>query len=230
MVNKALLDLFAPVDQGVGFRQGTVTAWDSDTGENTIEVAGGILTNVAILNTSEAIALQAGHTVGLLTFNGSWFILGRITKPTDPDFASASTAFQTVAAQTSNFAVPVGPSFTEIVSTSLDVPAWADEALVTVSVSMSLLQDTVVGGDFGYMYAAISGVTSGAVGAGFPKFSEDNINSFVSFSHTHTAVVSGSGPATIAVQGFAQSQGSTWAAQGANRAFLAASAVYRSNV
>ena len=227
MITDDLTPLFDSGQPGVRFRQGTVLTWDSETGENTIDLAGATLTDVPVLNTSEATALKAGHIVGLLGQGSAWFIIGRVTPPNSADFAGASVAFETVQAQASNFAVPVGPSFTEIVSTSLNVPTWADEALVTVAVSMTLNNTRAVS-DFAYMYAAISGLTSGASFAGFSAVG--TVTSYNQLTHVHTATVSTSGPSTIAVSGYAQAQGATWSADASNRAFLAASAVYRSTV
>ena len=75
--------LFDQAGPGVRFRQGTITAWNAATGQNTVDVANGTLTDVPILNTGEAIALKAGHVVGLLGQGMTWFIIGRITPASD---------------------------------------------------------------------------------------------------------------------------------------------------
>lgn len=226
MITDDLSTLFEPAAPGVRFRQGTVLTWDSDTGENAIDLAGATLTDVPVLNTSEATALKEGHVVGLLGQGSAWFIIGRVTPPNSSDFAGASVAFETQAAQVSNFALSTG--FVEKVSTSMNVPAWADEALVTVSVTMTAHNNRGVE-DFVYLYAAISGLTSGAAFTGASATSGSAL-SWPSLSHTHTATVSTSGPSTIAVSGYALSQGGAWTADANNRIFLAASAVYRSTV
>lgn len=74
-----------PTPAGVGFRQGIVREWNRTTGENAIEVAGTLLTNLPILNTTEARLLYAGAVVGLLTAGPVWWILGRITIPGSAD-------------------------------------------------------------------------------------------------------------------------------------------------
>ncbi len=163
MVNKALVDLLGTPDDGVGFRQGTVVAWNSSNGQNTILVAGGTLTDVPILNTSEAIALQAGHTVGLLTFNGSWFILGRITKPTDPDFASASVAFGGLGVSANNFSITT--SLAIKASGTIDVPAWADEAVVLLTANATVA-NTSVNPFYATMQAYIDGIAGGTASFG----------------------------------------------------------------
>lgn len=226
MISDNLAPLFAAPAPSVRFRQGTVLTWDPDDGSNTIDVGGGTLTNVNVLSTGEAIALKSGHVVTLLGQGGSWWILGRVAGFGDPDFAGSSVSFETVQAQASNFALST--SFVEKVSTSVNVPAWADEALVTVSVTMTAHNNRGVE-DFVYLYAAISGLTSGAAFTGASATSGSAL-SWPSLSHTHTATVSTSGPSTIAVSGYALSQGGAWTADANNRIFLAASAVYRSTV
>lgn len=62
----------------VQYRQGIVRAWNPETGDNTIEVAGGILTDLPFLSTVEALATQVGDVVGVLTVRSQWWIIGRI--------------------------------------------------------------------------------------------------------------------------------------------------------
>lgn len=112
----------------VGFHSGRVLAWNTDTGANTIDVAGAELTDVPILNTGEAIALRAGHVVALLRFKSSYFILGRVTMPGTDQFASASVYFWGANQEAIGFGV------SDVWNTKVfeDVygPAWADEALL----------------------------------------------------------------------------------------------------
>lgn len=61
------------------FHQGVVLTWDSLTGQNTVDVAGGILTDVAVLSTGDSIMLAAGDNVFLIRFKSTFFILGRIS-------------------------------------------------------------------------------------------------------------------------------------------------------
>lgn len=76
--------LGAPPAAGVGYRQGTVRAWNPTTAENVIDVDGVEFENLTILNTSEALLLVPGDVVGILTTGqaaSSWTILGRLTIP-----------------------------------------------------------------------------------------------------------------------------------------------------
>ena len=136
MISDNLAPLFDKGAPGVRFRQGTVLTWDAETGANTIDLAGGTLTNVPILNTGEAIALRAGHVVGLLGQGSAWFIVGRITMPGDPGFASASVAFAGNFASSTSF--PITTTRTPKATVTLNAPAWADEAVVYATASASL--------------------------------------------------------------------------------------------
>lgn len=71
---------------GVGFRQGKVLSFNVDTGANTIEVGGAVLHNVPALNVTDAAGLQPGMIVGLLTYQGTWWIIGRVARPGTRDF------------------------------------------------------------------------------------------------------------------------------------------------
>ncbi|MFC6156143.1 hypothetical protein [Kribbella jiaozuonensis] len=68
---------------GVQLRQGVVQSWDSDTGSNTITVAGGTLVNLPSLS-GESMALQVGDVVALLTAGDRVCVLGKVTNPGDP--------------------------------------------------------------------------------------------------------------------------------------------------
>lgn len=81
-----LVPLLVPPPQavGLGFRQGVIQTWNPANAENTVLVGGTLLQNLPILNTAEALLLGAGDVVGILTYQSSWWILGRITIPGTP--------------------------------------------------------------------------------------------------------------------------------------------------
>lgn len=86
MINDELGGLFAGdpnTPTPVSLRQGVVQSWDPDTGENSIQVAGGILVNLPAL-TSESASLAAGDVVALLTDGSKWLMVGKVTTPGDP--------------------------------------------------------------------------------------------------------------------------------------------------
>jgi hypothetical protein len=68
-------------DLDLCFNQGIVTTWDEATGNNSIMVNGNTFSNFRVLSTSDSIFLAAGDTVGLLRFQSTYFILGRIAAP-----------------------------------------------------------------------------------------------------------------------------------------------------
>src|SRR5690606_17303454 len=63
-----------------------VLSFNVDTGANTIEVGGAVLHNVPALNVTDAAGLQPGMIVGLLTYQGTWWIIGRVARPGTRDF------------------------------------------------------------------------------------------------------------------------------------------------
>lgn len=88
-----LVPILAP-DPGkpVSFRQGTLISWDQSTAENVVMVGNSLLTNLPILNTSEASILTAGDVVGILVSGATWGILGRFTIPGTPEAVTAIKA------------------------------------------------------------------------------------------------------------------------------------------
>lgn len=226
MVNQDFVALLGKPDVGVGFRQGTIVTWNTSTGENTISVAGGTLTNVPILNTGEAIALQAGHTVGLLTFNGSWFILGRITVPGDSDFASASVAFGGAGATATNFGITT--SAASLVSDTITVPDWADEAIVLATGNCQLT-NTTASIDFATIQVKIDGTGGGGSQVGASPLGDASGNYVVSMAVSAQRLITSPG-STITVETFLNSQTASWAVQASNRANIDAIAVFRSTV
>lgn len=73
----------------VGFRQGVIVTWDQDDGSNTVLVGGSIMTNLKMLNTTEASLLAPGDVVGILTAGATWAIMGRFVTPGTPEAVSA---------------------------------------------------------------------------------------------------------------------------------------------
>jgi hypothetical protein len=210
---------------GVRFGQGLVTAWNAITGENTIEWAGGVLTNVPVLNTGEAIALKAGHVVGMLGQGATWFIIGRITPANDPNFASASLAFAAKTAQATGFALAT--SLATVASVTLDVPPWADEAAVIATAACSLV-NTRTSADFASAQTFIDGDGGPGSQTGFSIGSTGNANQWlqpVIAAHSRVLVPGGS---TITCEVKVRSQGAAWPTSATNSAGISAMAIFRS--
>lgn len=226
MITDDLSPLFDKGLPGVRFRQGTVLTWNSETGENTIDLAGGTLTDVPILNTGEAIALHAGHVVGLLGQGSSWFIVGRVTVPGDPQFASASVAFADLRDSSSNFSLST--TFTTKVSGSIAVPAWADEALVSCTLNVALFNGGAGVANFAQLQTSIDGITHSLAAGGFTSGATSQTN-YDTLNQTHAETLTSLG-SSISILGQARCTTGTWAGNANNQAFLTATAIFRSTV
>lgn len=73
--------LAAPAPAAIGYRQGVVVAWNTVTFANQIQVGESIVTNLPVLVSADAALIAPGDVVSILTFGGSWGILGRFTVP-----------------------------------------------------------------------------------------------------------------------------------------------------
>lgn len=144
---------YAPPSAGtgdIGFHQGVVTAWNSATGENTISVAGGTVSNIDVLTTSDSIMLTVGDGVGLLRVKSTYFILGRIAPPgggaalgiraaeVATDQGTSSTTFTDLAT--------VGPTLTDVYIGSSRRCLVFLTALLTVPLSDTAIASFVVSG------------------------------------------------------------------------------------
>lgn len=223
MISDNLAPLFDDGQPSARIRQGTILTWDPANGNNTVDLAGGVLTNVGILNTGEAIALKAGHVVGLLGQGSTWFILGRVTMPGDPQFASASVAFASDSAFTSNFTVP--NALATRASVSLPVPSWADEAAVIATATASVLNRTAVD-DYCFLTTLIDGFGGIASGSTFNKVSE--WQSFQNLTANYSDVVTSPGATISVVAQLGTNNGTSWVADTGNRCALSAIAIFRS--
>ncbi|MFI6160399.1 hypothetical protein ACIA59_10665 [Micromonospora haikouensis] len=168
--------LIPPPGPGLGMRQGVVVAWNPQTAENLIRVGTSLLTNVPILNTNEAVLLAEGSVVALLTWQSSWFILGRITIPGTPEAASALSMVRTFVDQVTSIEPLSSATFTDLATAGPTVDLTigpSGRCLVMVSCLFDYNgADTQAGG---YMSFEISGATSRAA------------NEFTSVKSTFTA-------------------------------------------
>lgn len=229
MITDNLAPLFDQGQPGVRFRQGTILTWDPSTGENTVDLAGGTLTNVPILNTGEAIALKAGHIVALLGQGAAWFIIGRVTPPNDPNFAGASVAFASGSDWSQGFGIT--QTMTTKATVTLAVPSWADEAAVIATSTASVLNTrNPASGDYCFAWVLIDGETSIVSGHGYDGGAV-SYQAFQNLTANYSTVVSNPG-STISVQAQLQSNGGAWPADlaGSNRCSLSAVAIFRSIV
>lgn len=226
MIAEDIVPLFDPSAPAVRFRQGQIVAWDPATGSNTIDVGGSTLTDVPILNTGEAIALKAGHIVCMLGQGMSWFIIGRVTPPNDPNFAAASLAFDAENAQATNFALAT--TLAVKASCTLTVPSWADEAAVMAIGACTLVNPTAAA-DFGSCAVFIDGVTGPGIQTGYAPIGDATIkNNHVGAMAVSNSRVFAPAGSTITCDMQIRSANAAWSAHASNIAEITALAVFRS--
>lgn len=231
-ISSDLSPLFDPKrPPGVQFGQGLITAWDPTTGANTVEWAGGTLTDVPILNTGEAVALRAGHVVGMLGQGLTWFIIGRITPIGDPNFASASVAFDAKNGLATGFSL--GTTIAPKVSCTLDVPSWADEVAV-IAVGACVLVNTYAPGgvataDWGACVVYIDGANGPSVQSGFAALGNSSKQDIQSLTTSSSRVFQPAG-SMITCELQVRSTTGAWPAHASNVAEISAMAIFRSTV
>lgn len=210
----------------VGFRQGVVDAFDPDNGQNTINVGGAQLLNVPMLNSGEATTLKPGHVVGLLVWKNSWFILGRITPPNSPDFASASVDF--AGARGAEFEVTHNaglPPDDQIVR-QIPVPGWADEALVFVSTDMTADNTSAQNNDALFVSSRIDSITGEEMMASVNSGEQKSITASLEAVRINLGAVD-----NIEVAGRSRTNIATWPGAGSNnRVAISAFAIFRAVV
>jgi hypothetical protein len=124
-----LASLFGPEPSGAAqsmrFRQGVVQSWDPVTANNTVLVGNTVMTDLPVLNTSEALLLAAGDTVSIVVVGDdtggarSYGIWGRMTIPGTSQAASALRALQVYAEfDTTNGSTTSALTFTDLTGTS----------------------------------------------------------------------------------------------------------------
>jgi hypothetical protein len=67
-----------PPPQPLGYRQGTVVAWNVSTGTNTIRVAETDFVNLPVITNADLLNLRPGDVVAIIKYNDSYAILGKI--------------------------------------------------------------------------------------------------------------------------------------------------------
>jgi hypothetical protein len=225
MITDNLAPLFDSGPPGVRFRQGTILTWDPNTGANTVDMGGGTLTNVSILNTGEAIALKAGHVVGLIGQGSTWCLLGRVTPPNDPNFAGASVAFASGKDFQQGFAVGTGDQTQATVT--LAVPSWVDEAAVMAVAAVTLVNSNSIREE-ALLYSKINGSSAGSGGMalGIPPDSGTGGFGIGAITTAHAEIISAPG-STITCT-CVTNLAASFAANGINTATMNAIAIFRS--
>lgn len=60
------------------YRQGTILTFDPATGNNTVNLAGAVLTNLPVVNIGDSVTLRPGDAILIGKMNHAMFILGRV--------------------------------------------------------------------------------------------------------------------------------------------------------
>jgi hypothetical protein len=199
-----------------GFRQGTVQAFDPESGENTIAVAGGVLTDVDVLNIGDLVRIVPGDVVVLLRLRSSWAILGRILPVGSGQLTIGLTDTEVDNDFAFNFAITT--AFVTRASVTFTVPEWANSALVFASMSATCHNTGTA-----QSYAAqilVDGATSGALGTQADVGVQRNTS--ISYARGND------GPgSTVLVEAQLKSAASTIPVHVSNAAILTAMAIFR---
>jgi hypothetical protein len=150
-------------NSGLGFRQGVLLSWDSVTAANTVSVGGTVMTNLNILNPSEAQFLAPGDVVTILTGGISWGILGRLVIPGTPEAAAALAAFKTQSNTVSSPQSTTSSSFVDLGTVGPSVTATigpSGKAVLWMSAEVTCAAPT--GGGITSAQAQMAFVGSGA--------------------------------------------------------------------
>lgn len=204
----------------VGFHSGRVLTWDTDTGANTIDVAGAVLADVPILNTGEAIALRAGHVVALLRFKSSYFILGRVTMPGTDQFASASVHFW--GANSEALGWGVNEAWNTRVYNDVYGPAWADEVILFITTHAGVYSTST-----NHRYLECRTVIDGLIGPDMLVGAPPNEGVSISSGLTVRRIRGDYDTNPVRVEGQFRVQSGTIPANGATKALITGMALFR---
>jgi len=198
-----------------GFRQGTVLAFDPESGANTIAVAGGILTDLPVLNIGDLVLIVPGDVVVLLRLRSSWAILGRIMEVGSGGLTVGRTDVFNDNAFANGYAVTT--TMTTRATITIPIPEWCNEIIVIAAMNHSVNNTGAAQAFVGTV--EIDGATSGGVGTHAPVG--------VQTSQSVTQVIGRVPGSSIVVAGRVQSAASTIPAHASNACILHALAILR---
>ncbi len=154
-----LSGLFGPdpagASQDVRFRQGVVQTWDPLNATNTVLIGSTVLTDLPVLNTSEALVLQAGDVVSVAVIGDmagarTYGIWGRMTIPGTAGAATALRALRVYAKFDTNNGTTTTNGYTDLTGATVGpevlVPIGnSGRVKITVSCQMEATYDPTVG-------------------------------------------------------------------------------------
>jgi hypothetical protein len=213
-----------PPDPDSGFRQGTVVAFDPATGANTISVAGGVLTDVPLLNIGDTVNLAVGDVVVLMRLRSSWCVLGKVLTVGSTKFAADAVAFGSIGLSNPNFGLTT--THTPKVSGTVTAPAWANSALI-LAVADASVANTSAAADFVNMCVTIDGVSGGTPYAAVAPAASGHPTKYGHVAASAVRQTPVTGGATYTISADVWSTVGTWAAATANIVNLNATAIFR---
>lgn len=127
MSSDDLSSLFGPAATGpalpMSFRQGVLTAFNSDTGANTVTLGSSTLTNLPMLVTGAEIGLTAGDNVLLSQMGNTYLIIGKVASVGGSNYGGANLGRNANEVNDANFSV--NPTGTVVGTLTFTVPGWA---------------------------------------------------------------------------------------------------------
>lgn len=132
--------LFLPNPDGPAqpaqFRQAVLTAFDPNTGENTVLIGTTVVPNLPLLVTGAEIGLEAGDNILVMYLGNSAMIVGKITSPGGQNYGLGNAGHFSALFSGSNFGASAAG--VTISSGTMAIPEWAKSARVIVYGQASL--------------------------------------------------------------------------------------------
>lgn len=211
-----MADLFSdPGDRGaLSYHTGIIQEFNLGDGTNTVLVAGSPLDDLSLLNLGDAVNLDVGDVVGIIKFQNSMFIVGRIFKPgSGALYSGALSAFsETLTAS------GYGLTTSEVIqATNTRVtPAWANAVIIMASLHATGRNDR---GAQDYMRVRVHmdlGVASGDGGEIFAQGDPSPNPSYATASASWAQAGLLAGGSTYTIAGKVRSTNGAWTAHADN--------------
>lgn len=206
--------------QPLTFRKGVVIAFNPADGSNVINVAGANLTDLPMLVSGAETALIPGQTVGIAVVGTAMFIMGRVSLPRSPGYASASNAF--VYSFNSANGFPVPNAWTTYVMTTLSVPPWASRAVLIATSDGTVYNDQAFDVDFQW------GINIFGQGHAFGWPDKSPAKSWLGLKASNTVTLTVTPGGTVAAEVRGSVTGPGFAANGSNGAQIQLAAIFTS--
>lgn len=206
------------IDPDIGFHSGRIVSWDPATGTNTVDVAGGLLPDLPMLNIGDTVNLAIGDTVGILRYRSTMFIIGRVTVPGSGIIASQAVEFESKTPTGAGFALSTSDAV--VVTAAMSPPPWANRALVHATLNADARNTR------GVNDAMLASVWIDAFGGSQLLTDVDaGQTGYIGASHAIAAAIF-PGTESFDVTGRMMTNGAAWTSDPINRAVLSVSCTY----